>query len=56
MAAAALKYLFCRIAHLRTHGASNSKKRCACNNLPLSHKIFYAEYTYNACNHGERKT
>ncbi|MDR1072458.1 MAG: helix-turn-helix domain-containing protein [Treponema sp.] len=49
MAAKALKYPFCGSENLRSYGASNGKKRYACNNPSCSHKTFYAECRYNVC-------
>jgi transposase-like protein len=47
--AVALKCPFCGGEDVRAYGASNGKKRYACNNPACSHKTFYAEYRYNGC-------
>jgi transposase-like protein len=49
MAAAALKCPFCGNEDARKYGASNGKKRNACNNPACSHKTYYAECRYNGC-------
>jgi hypothetical protein len=46
-AAAALKRPFCGSGDVRFHGASNGKRRRACNNPERSHKTFHAECRCN---------
>jgi transposase-like protein len=47
MAAIALKCPFCGSEDVRPYGASNGKKRRACNNPECSHQTFYAECSCN---------
>jgi transposase-like protein len=47
--AVALKCPFCGSEDVRPYGASNSKKRYACNNFEYSHKTSYTECRYNGC-------
>jgi transposase-like protein len=45
-----LKCPFCQSEKVRKYGFVNGKQRYLCENSKCSHKTFYAEYTYNACN------
>jgi transposase-like protein len=49
MAARHLRCPFCGSEDVRPYGASNGKKRYACNNPECSHRTFYVEYAYNGC-------
>jgi transposase-like protein len=46
---------FCRSDHVTKNGTSNGKQRYRCHNPECSHKTFYAEYTYNACQPDTKK-
>jgi len=50
MIVVALKCPFCKSENVRKNGFVNRKQRYLCENSDCSHKTFYAEYTYNACN------
>ena len=45
-----LKCPFCESENVRKYGFANGKQRYLCENGECSHKTFYAEYQYNACN------
>ena len=49
MTLVALKCPFCGSEKVGKNGLINGKQRYICKNTECSHKTFYAEYTYNAC-------